>query len=93
MLDQMDALRDRYSALSDDELRNLAVTGGLLDHARELLDQELRHRGITDSREYREHLERFDRERLERSQQALERKKKTIRRYVRTGYAISLSAY
>jgi|tagenome__1003787_1003787.scaffolds.fasta_scaffold15993715_1 hypothetical protein len=59
MLDQMDALRDRYSALSDDELRNLAVTGGLLDHARELLDQELRHRGITDSREYREHLERL----------------------------------
>jgi ElaB/YqjD/DUF883 family membrane-anchored ribosome-binding protein len=89
MADEGISLRDRYSALSDDELQNLAVTGGLTDQARELLEQELRRRGIEDVSEYREYLERVDRERLERSRQRIEQKEKYIRLYSRIGYSIT----
>jgi hypothetical protein len=89
MADEINALRERYSVLSDDELQNLAITGGLTDHARELLEQELRRRGIEDVGEYREHLQRVDRERLEKKQQALARKENYNRVYSRIGYSIS----
>ena len=89
MAEELNALRERYSVLSDDELQNLAVTGGLTDRARELLEQELRRRGIGDVSEYREHLERVDREHLEKKRQAMERKEKSIRFYSRTGYGLA----
>jgi hypothetical protein len=89
MADEINALRERYSVLSDDELHNLAITGGLTDQARELLEQELRRRGIEDVGEYREHLQRVDRERLEKKQQALARKEIYNRVYSRIGYSIS----
>jgi hypothetical protein len=89
MADEINTLRERYSVLSDDELQNLAITGGLTDQARELLDQELRRRGIEDVSEYREHLQRVDRERVEKKQQALQRKENYIRLYSRIGYSIS----
>jgi hypothetical protein len=91
MSDQLDSLRERYAALSDDELQNIAVTGGLTDEARELLGQELRRRGIEDVRGYKEHLQRVDRERLEKKQQALQRKEKSIRLYSRIGYSVSVA--
>jgi hypothetical protein len=91
MSDQLDSLRERYSALSDDELQNIAVTGGLTDEARELLGQELRGRGIEDVSGYKEHLRRVDRERLEKKQQALQRKEKSIRLYSRIGYSVSVA--
>ena len=84
------SLRARYSALSDDELQNVAVEGGLSDEARELLDQELRRRGIDDVGEYKEYLQRVDQERLKKKQLALQRKEESIRLYSRTGYGISL---
>ncbi len=90
MADQIDSLRQRYSALGDDELQNIAVTGGLTDQARELLEQELRPRGIDDLTEYKEHLQRVDQERLEKKQKTLQRKEKSIRLYSRAGYGISL---
>jgi len=89
MADEINTLRERYSVLSDDELQNLAITGGLTDQARELLDQELRRRGIEDVSEYREHLQRVDREHVEKKQQALQRKENYIRLYSRIGYGIS----
>jgi hypothetical protein len=89
MADEINTLRERYSVLSNDELQNLAITGGLTDQARELLDQELRRRGIEDVSEYREHLERFDREYLEKKRQALERKENYNRFYTRTGYGLA----
>jgi len=89
MADEINTLRERYSVLSDDELQNLAITGGLTDRARELLDQELRRRGIEDVSEYREHLQRVDREHVEKKQQALQRKENYIRLYSRIGYGIS----
>ncbi len=90
MTDQIDSLRQRYSTLADDELQNIAVTGGLTDEARELLGQELRRRGIGDLTEYKEHLQRVDRAQLEKKQKTLHRKEKSIRLYSRTGYGISL---
>jgi len=89
MADQIDSLRQRYSALGDDELRNLAISGGLTEQARELLDQELRRRGIEDVGEYKEHLQRVDRDRMEKRQQALERREKSIRLYSRIGYSLT----
>ena len=89
MAEEINSFRERYSVLSDDELQNLAITGGLTDQARELLEQELRRRGIEDVTEYREHLERVDRERLEKKQRALERKENYNRFYSRIGYSIS----
>jgi hypothetical protein len=88
--EQRNALRERYSALGDDELQNIAVTGGLTDEARELLEQELRRRGIQDVSEYKEHLQRVDQERLEKKQETLQRKEKSIRLYRRIGYSIAL---
>jgi hypothetical protein len=38
----------RLVTLTDEELQNIAIEGGLTDDARELLDQELRRRGIVD---------------------------------------------
>jgi hypothetical protein len=90
MADQMNALRERYSSLADDELKNLAITGGLTEQARELLQQELRRRGIEDVAEYKSYLEREDRKRLNKKQEALERKEKWIRFYTRTGYVLAL---
>jgi len=89
MAEEINSFRERYSVLSDDELQNLAITGGLTDQARELLEQELRRRGIEDVSEYREHLERFDREHLEKKRQALERKENYNRFYTRTGYGLA----
>jgi hypothetical protein len=90
MTERTNSLRERYSALSDDELQNIAVEGGLSAEARELLDQELRRRGINDLGEYKEHLQRVDQERLEKKQLALQRKEKSIRLYTRLGYGLSL---
>jgi hypothetical protein len=90
MTERTNSLRERYSALSDDELQNVAVEGGLSAEARELLDQELRRRGINDLGEYKEHLQRVDQERLEKKQLALQRKEKSIRLYTRLGYSLSL---
>jgi hypothetical protein len=88
----INSLRQRYLDLSDDELRHIAVTGGLTDQARELLGQELRRRGIDDVSEYREHLRRVDQELLQKRQQALQRKEKSIRLYSRMGYGLSLAS-
>jgi hypothetical protein len=89
---EINSLRQRYLNLSDDELQPIAVTGGLTDQARELLEHELRRRGIEDVSEYREHLRRVDQEQLEKKQQALQRKEKSIRLYSRMGYCLSLFA-
>jgi hypothetical protein len=90
MADQISSLRQRFTALSDDELQNIAITGGLTDQANELLEQELRRRGIDDVGEYKEQLQRVDQERLEKKQKALQQKEKSIRLYSRMGYGISL---
>ena len=92
MVDKIDSIRQHYSALSDDELQNIAVTGGLTDSARELLEQELRRRGIEDVSDYRDHLQKVDQERLEKKQRTLARKEKSIRLYSRIGYGISFFA-
>jgi hypothetical protein len=89
---EINSLRQRYLDLSDDELQHIAITGGLTDQARELLEHELRRRGIEDVSEYREHLRRVDQERLKNKQQALQRKEKSIRLYSRMGYGLSLFA-
>jgi len=88
MTEQTNSLRERYSALSDDELQNVAIDGGLTDEARDLLNQELHRRGIDDVREYQEYLRRVDRERLRKKQQALQRREKSIHLYSRIGYGI-----
>jgi hypothetical protein len=85
-------LRQRYLDLSDDELRHIVISGGLTDQARELLGQELRRRGIDDVSEYREHLRRVDQALLEKRQQALQLKEKSIRLYSRVGYGLSLGS-
>ena len=87
MIDNLDALRERYSALQDDELQNLVVEGGMSDQARELLGQELRRRGIQDVSGYREHLHRYDRDVRDKKQQVLQRGEKRIRLVTRLGYA------
>lgn len=90
MTERINSLTDRYTALTDDELQNVAIEGGLTDDARELLDQELRRRGIADVGEYKQYLQRVDQERLTEKHQALQRKEKSIRLYSRMGYAISI---
>ena len=89
MTDPIDALRSRYSTLSNDELQNVAVTGGLSDQARELLSLELHRRGIEDVREYREHLRRTEQELLRKKQKVLESREKSIRLYGHIGYSVS----
>jgi len=90
-MDQNNALRERYLVLSDDELRNIVITGGLTEEASELLWQELRRRGIEDVAEYKEYLQRVDQQQLEKKQQALQRRETSIRRYSRIGYGIALA--
>ena len=84
-MDQNNALRERYLALSDDELRNIVITGGLTEEASELLWQELRRRGIEDVAEYKEYLQRVDQQQLEKKQQALQRRETSIRLHSRIG--------
>jgi hypothetical protein len=91
MMDQNNALRERYLALSDDELRNIVITGGLTEEASELLWQELRRRGIEDVAEYKEYLQRVDQQQLEKKQQALQRRETSIRLHSRIGYGIALA--
>ena len=90
-MDQNNALRERYLVLSDDELRNIVITGGLTEEASELLWQELRRRGIEDVAEYKEYLQRVDQQQLEKKQQALQRRETSIRLYSRIGYGIALA--
>ena len=85
------ALRERYLVLSDDELRNIVITGGLTEEASELLWQELRRRGIEDVAEYKEYLQRVDQQQLDKKQQALQRRETSIRLYSRIGYGIALA--
>ena len=89
MTDQIDALQSRYSTLSNDELQNVAVTGGLSDEARELLSLELHRRGIEDVSEYREHLRRTEQDHLRKKQKVLESREKSIRFYGHIGYSVS----
>jgi len=91
MMDQNNALRERYLVLSDDELQNIVITGGLTEEASELLWQELRRRGIEDVAEYKEYLQRVDQQQLEKKQQALQRRETSIRLYSRIGYGIALA--
>jgi hypothetical protein len=91
MMDQNTALRERYLVLSDDELRNIVITGGLTEEASELLWQELRRRGIEDVAVYKEYLQRVDQQQLEKKQQALQRRETSIRLYSRIGYGIALA--
>jgi hypothetical protein len=91
MMDQNNALRERYLVLSDDELRNIVITGGLTEEASELLWQELRRRGIEDVAEYKEYLQRVDQQQLEKKQQALQRRETSIRLYSRIGYGVALA--
>ena len=77
-------------ALTDDELQNVAIEGGLTGDARELLDQELRRRGIADVGEYKQYFQGVDQKRLTEKRQALQRKEKSIRLYSRMGYEISI---
>jgi len=91
MMDQNNALRERYLVLSDDELRNIVITGGLTEEASELLWQELRRRGIEDVAEYKEYLQRVDQQQLEKKQRALQRRETSIRLYSRIGYGIALA--
>ena len=91
MMDQNNALRERYLVLSDDELRNIVITGGLTEEASELLLQELRRRGIEDVAEYKEYLQHVDQQQLEKKQQALQRRETSIRLYSRIGYGIALA--
>jgi len=90
-MDQNNALRERYLVLSDDELRNIVITGGLTEEASELLWQELRRRGIEDVAEYKEYLQRVDQQQLEKKQQALQRRETSIRLYSRIGYGVALA--
>ena len=90
MITDYNALREYYRALSDDELQNLVMTGGLTEEARELLNLELGRRGIQDVSEYREHLERYDADHREKRQRALERQEKRIRLERRLGYGLAL---
>ena len=90
MTERTNSLTERYAALTDDELQNVAIEGGLTDDARELLDQELRRRGIADVGEYKQYLQRVDQEWLTEKHQALQRKEKSIRLYSRMGYGISI---
>ncbi len=89
MIHDLNALRERYSALQDDELQNLAVGGGLTDQARELLDQELRRRGILDVSGFKEHLDRYDQHVRDKKQQALQRREKRIRLQLQLGYIVA----
>lgn len=90
MATDFSALRDRYSSLSDDELQNLAVSGGLTEEALQTLNQELRRRGIHDTAQYQQHLERFDRDQREKKQAALARREKAIHFQSRLGYCLAV---
>lgn len=90
MTERTSSLTERYVALADEELQNIAIEGGLSDDARELLDQELRRRGIVDVGEYKQYLQGVDQKRLTEKHQALQRKEKSIRLYGRIGYGISI---
>jgi hypothetical protein len=87
--DPIDALRSRYSRLSNDELQNVAVTGGLSDEAGELLRLELHRRRIEDVSEYREHLRRTEQDHFRKKQKVLESREKSIRLYGHIGYSVS----
>jgi hypothetical protein len=89
MTDRITSLTERYSALGDDELRNISVTGGLTAEASELLQRELRRRGISDLGEYKEHLQRVDDTQAEKKRHALQRKEARIGLYLRVGYGVS----
>jgi hypothetical protein len=90
MTERTNSLTERYAALTDDELQNVAIEGGLTDDARELLDQELRRRGVADVGEYKRYLQRVDQKRLTEKHQALQHKERSIRLYSRMGYGISI---
>ena len=90
MTERTSSLTERYVALTDEELQSIAIEGGLTDDARELLDQELRRRGIVDVGKYKQYLQGVDQKRLTAKRQALQRKEKSIRLYVRTGHGISI---
>jgi hypothetical protein len=90
MVTDFNALRERYSSLNDDELLNLAVSGGLTEEALQTLNQELRRRGIHDTTQYQQHLERFDRDQLAKKQKALVREEKSVRFQARIGYGVAL---
>ena len=89
MTDPIDSLRRRYSVLSNDELQNVAVTGGLSVEARELLNLELQRRGIEDVSEYREDQRRAEQDYLRKKQEALERREQSIRLYGYIGYSLA----
>jgi hypothetical protein len=87
--DPIDALRSRYSTLSNDELQNVAVTGGLSDEVGELLRLELHRRRIEDVSEYREPLRRTEQDHFRKKQKVLESREKSIRLYGYIGYSVS----
>jgi hypothetical protein len=90
MTERTYSLTERYAALTDDELQNVAIEGGLDDDARVLLDQELRRRGIADLGEYQQHLQRVDQERAAQKHKALQRKERSFRLHTRIGSLISV---
>ncbi len=89
MTERIDSLREHYSALDDDELQNIAIEGGLGEDAGQLLELELRRRGIEDVGEYKEYRLRTEQEQVRKKQQALQRKDQSIRLYRRIGYGVS----
>lgn len=89
MTDPIDAVRSRYSTLSNDELQNVAVTGGLSDEARERLSLELHRRGIEDVSKYRAHLRRTEQDHLRNKQKVLESREKSIPPCGQMGYSVS----
>src|ERR1700694_3052328 len=69
MEDKSNSLTEHYGALSDDELKHLAITGGFTTIALELLERELQRRGINDVDEY--HLQYADHDYLEKAPKKL----------------------
>ena len=63
------SLSDHYSALSNEELKQIAITGGLTSAAQEALEQELDRRGITHGHlnEYWEEVRDSNRARVEKT--------------------------
>jgi hypothetical protein len=58
MTERTNSLTERYVALIDDELQNIAIEGGLTE-----LDQGLRRRGIVDVGKYKQYLQGVDQKR------------------------------
>jgi hypothetical protein len=58
MTERTNSLTERYVALIDDELQNIAIKGGLTE-----LDQGLRRRGIVDVGKYKQYLQGVDQKR------------------------------